>query len=369
MQVVFRHTFYDATGFGNAARHIVFAMEDAGIDVKVEPMGTSYDFLEPATLERLQRLQNKPSSSEQVLVTVEPIRHQKDSDRFRKVISCVMWETSKLPNNMVNGCNTVDAVIVPNEFNRQVFLTGGVHVPIFVAPYGVDSELFTPSGHRERFGEGEEQFLFLSVFGWSLRKAPEVLIQAFVQEFTDLEHVVLVIKSHGVKVNEFPHDWFLEAVQSAGKTEHLPRIRTIGQVMSPKQTAEMFRGADCFVLPTRGEGVGLPILESMSSEVPVISTGWGGQVDFFGPESGYLIPYQLSPVQPLYYTDLYRSDQLWADPDVGSLRVLMRRVFKYREEARQRGRIGRQVALKWNWPRAAAGFIHAIEATVGEKIR
>ncbi|MFX3635406.1 MAG: glycosyltransferase [Candidatus Pristimantibacillus sp.] len=368
MQVVFRHTLNDATGFGNAARNIVFAMEDTGVDIKVESIGNSFDFLEPAIVERLLRLQNKPSSGEQILVTLDPKRDPKDWGRFSKVISCVMWETSKLPDSMVNGCNSVDAVIVPNEFNRQVFKAGGVHVPIFISPYGVDSDLFTPIGHRERFGEDEDQFLFLSVFGWSHRKGPDVLINAFVQEFSNHEPVVLVIKSHKFTVNEPVEDWFLETVRSVEKTENQPKIRMITQVMSPEQTAAMYRGADCFVLPTRGEAVGLPILESMSSQIPVISTGWGGQIDFFGPGCGYPIPYQLSPVQPLYYTDLYKNDQLWANPDVGSLRSLMRKVYTFREEARQRGRVGRQIALGWNWSRSAAGFIHAIEATVGQKL-
>jgi len=36
---------------------------------------------------------------------------------------------------------------------------------------------------------------------------------------------------------------------------------------------------DVFVLPTRGEGAGLPFIEALSSGVPVIATGWGGHMD------------------------------------------------------------------------------------------
>jgi glycosyltransferase involved in cell wall biosynthesis len=40
----------------------------------------------------------------------------------------------------------------------------------------------------------------------------------------------------------------------------------------------LYGGADAFVLPTRGEGWGLPILEAMAAGVPAIATNWSGPV-------------------------------------------------------------------------------------------
>ncbi|WP_244163197.1 glycosyltransferase [Paenibacillus pectinilyticus] len=57
-------------------------------------------------------------------------------------------------------------------------------------------------------------------------------------------------------------------------------ILIIGNRISEKQLKGLYTLGDAFDLPTRGEGVGLPFLESLASGVPVIATGWGGQMDF-----------------------------------------------------------------------------------------
>ena len=44
----------------------------------------------------------------------------------------------------------------------------------------------------------------------------------------------------------------------------------------------MYANADAFVLPTYGEGWGLPTMEAMSMALPVISTDWGGSTEVCG---------------------------------------------------------------------------------------
>lgn len=364
MQIVFRHTLYDASGYGNSARNIAFGMENLGADVKVESLGSNDGILAPADVERIQRMQAKPDQEEQVLVTLNAGITPEEKSRFKKVLSCVMWETSKLPQSMVIGCNQYDGVIVPNEFNRQAFLSAGVTTPMYIAPYGVDLEQYSMNGPSDRFGELEDQFLFLSVFGWSLRKGPDVLIRAYVEEFHEHEPVVLIIKTHGMKINEFNNSWYEDIMNAVGKTSDRPRIRVVTKAMTLQQTAAVYRGADCFVLPTRGEGVGLPILESMASGTPVIATGWGGHTDFLGPRTGYLIPYKLVPASPLHFTDLYNKDQLWADADIGSLRVLMRKLYNKRRESNPKVSEAYEEAKKWNWENTATAFLQAVNDTV-----
>jgi glycosyltransferase involved in cell wall biosynthesis len=52
------------------------------------------------------------------------------------------------------------------------------------------------------------------------------------------------------------------------------RVEFVGHVEKP-ELAALYRGAECFVLPSRYEGFGLPVLEAMASGTPVVTTTAG----------------------------------------------------------------------------------------------
>ena len=58
---------------------------------------------------------------------------------------------------------------------------------------------------------------------------------------------------------------------------------SLNQEVPTYQLGVLYRSSDCFVLPTRGEGWGLPIIEAMACGVPVIATSWSAQCDFMTP--------------------------------------------------------------------------------------
>ncbi len=58
-----------------------------------------------------------------------------------------------------------------------------------------------------------------------------------------------------------------------------------------KDVAEIMRGLDCFVLPSRAEGISNTILEAMASGLPVVATAVGGNGDLLEDGvSGRLVP-------------------------------------------------------------------------------
>lgn len=368
MQVVFRSAFFSPGGYGSAAREIALAMEEAGVDLKLENIGDRYEFLAPHVQTRLEHLESRPLRSESLLLTVSSGATPAERAQFKRVVTCVMWETSKAPPALADPCQTMDAMIVPNNFNKEAFRNAGVKIPIYTAPYGVNSESFSAIGPTERFGEPDDHFVFLSIFGWSDRKGPDALLRAYVQEFDPDEPVVLFIKTHGLTSDHFPRHLYDE-VMSQLKVRRPPKIQLITEAAPVERMAALMRGSDCFVLPTRGEGFGLPILESMACGVPAIATGWSGHMDFLNPDNGYVLPFTLVPAHPLWWTDLYQPDQLWAEPDVGALQSLMRRAYRNRAELRVKGNAARATAEGWTWNRTAEAFIRNLEQIAGTSIR
>jgi hypothetical protein len=64
----------------------------------------------------------------------------------------------------------------------------------------------------------------------------------------------------------------------------------------------------------RGEAFGIPMLDAACVGNQVISTGWGGQMDFLPPHLTTYIPWRWTPVMQAYTH--FSGHQLWAEPDL-----------------------------------------------------
>ena len=108
----------------------------------------------------------------------------------RHTVGWTMLEVTGLPPEWVAGCNSMDEIWVPASFNVETFRNSGVTAPIRVMPLGVDVDYFHPeiTGYRP-----SNRFTFLSVFEWGERKAPEVLLRAYAEEFEDSDDVLLLL--------------------------------------------------------------------------------------------------------------------------------------------------------------------------------
>lgn len=70
-------------------------------------------------------------------------------------------------------------------------------------------------------------------------------------------------------------------------------LTVLAHRMDERRLRGIYTLGDAFLLPTRGEGVGLPFLVSMVSGTPVIATGWGGHMDFVRDRNAFKVGYRL----------------------------------------------------------------------------
>jgi glycosyltransferase involved in cell wall biosynthesis len=158
------------------------------------------------------------------------------------------------------------------------------------------------------------------------------------QEFAPNEDVALVLvvrKGVGGSMEHLDSD--VQQILGMDLDGPTPSLVVQPQV-TPAQAASLYKGADAFILPSRAEGMGLAVLEAMSSGLPVIVTRWGGYLDLANDSNSYLIDCSMVEVPDDFVLDHpeYRGLH-WAEPDVAHLRRLMRQVFQNRGEALQKG--------------------------------
>ena len=315
------------SGYSDEARSMVRGLIDQGVEVKIvgrnnRPGGGEFSFqshIEP----------NIP-------VVYHTFRHGNYSLDSRSYgIVRTMLEVTRIPQNWVFRLNQLDEIWVPNGFNFDLFARSGVNRErMFIIPSPVDSDSKKNQAIFEL--KTRKHFIFLSLFNYSarFRKGLDVLLKAYTETFEKDDDVCLVIKT-----NTTPDMIAREYNLSSGG----PEIEVVNRVLDKKSLNALFRAANCFVLPSRGEGVGRPYLEALSAGVPIIATGWGGHCDFLNPRNSHQIKFKLVDVDRndyICYPGFFGSQ--WAEPEIKDLKQKMIQVVEQHPGAVEMANRGRQ---------------------------
>src|SRR5262249_39370510 len=81
-------------------------------------------------------------------------------------------------------------------------------------------------------------------------------------------------------------------IHAAAVDRRSPHVQFLVDSIDDAKLVSLYRGCDAFVLPYRGEGFGMPLLEAMACGKPVITTAQGPSPDFCSHKTAYLIPAQ-----------------------------------------------------------------------------
>lgn len=213
-----------------------------------------------------------------------------------------------------------DELWVPTKWHAEIYRAASVGIMdperIVVVPEIVDVDFFArsmvppppppPQPDQQKQQGDKAPFVFFSVFKWEWRKGWDVLLLAYWKAFygkgdAPRNDVLLRIKtfrpqvgllkgvfaesSNGDTVDE-EISAFAEGLMGEPRSQ-LPPVEVITEFITREQLRDMYADADVFVLPTRGEGWGLPIVEAMAMELPVIVTNYSGPTEYLTEENSF----------------------------------------------------------------------------------
>ncbi len=283
------------------------------------------------------------------------------------VVGAACFECDLLPEGWVEAAESVAEVWVPTAFNLRTFAAAGVDPDrLHAIPYPVDTDVFAPDGRERAAGA---PVTFCSVFEWTWRKGWDVLLRAWAREFDGSEDVrlrLLTYRGAGALGDGDIVDQATRCIRAAGSDlDTVADIELILDPLSEDGLIELYRSADAFVLPTRGEGAGMPVIEAMACGTPAIATGWGGHEELMDPELSFPVEVEtLVEAAPELVLDnpLYRGLRL-AEPDEMSLRRALRSVAEDPAAARRRAARGRTVVEeRFSIPSAGRALADRVDA-------
>ncbi len=190
--------YLNSTGYSISAQDYILAIErqKTDLDVRVHPINlTSVSVgMSPNRQQIFAKLQKK-RSQENMINLYHSIPDRYKQPKGTKNIAFCIFETMNPPNRWIEILNKMDHIITASMFNKRVFETGGLKVPIDVVPHCFDTNLFHKNvQHHGRY----EMFTFLAIGTWKDRKNWEYLIKAFYDAFEKKDGVCLLIKTNKV---------------------------------------------------------------------------------------------------------------------------------------------------------------------------
>ncbi|RZI98035.1 MAG: glycosyltransferase family 1 protein, partial [Haliea sp.] len=303
----------DNTGYAIAAKAYVRALHDDEVSLTWAPMlpGDNLYALHTGTAwpcPKLAEVCNKPLAYDTVLIHTVPEYYppliDQEAAAGRRIFGYTVWELDVLPAHWPAILNRLDGVLVPCQWNVEVFRRSGVTVPISVVPHlsqfadmpeTTDAARSALRARLPRARPGASPYVFYTIGFWSNRKAPYLALEAYLQAFTADDAVLMVIKTSARDITRWHRHWrhlfrlrhpspAREVARLLKRHPNPPAVALVAdESLDDAEMLALHEMGDCFVSLTRTEGWGLGAFEAARLGKPVVMTGYGGQLDFLDP--------------------------------------------------------------------------------------
>jgi glycosyltransferase involved in cell wall biosynthesis len=341
-EVIIKGHFYEAGGYAKVNRNLAMGLASVGVKTEISPINSKRNDLNELEVRALSQLKKKVGSKAIRIDSVIPTFGE-ISPRASYRILYTTVEAASVPEQIVQVCNQYDEVWVTSDFCKDVLSKGGCKKSIFVMPPGVQTKLYNENAEPHIFRPSLKPFVFCSVFGWSYRKGNDALLKSYIDTFSADDPVTLLIVSRfqymaersGIIKTEI--DKF---VKQSGKSNP-PHIVRCSRVIPEYEMPRIYRACNAFVLPTRGEGFGLPYCEASLCGLPCIATNHSGQTMFLKGHNSVLVDIdRMEKVQRgtmhVHYWDEQMFPSLKSPEFIKNLGGAMRDVFECYDEAKER---------------------------------
>ena len=233
-------------------------------------------------------------------------------------IQWIVFESTRVPPSIMRTMLSADVVWVPSTWGREVLIQNGLDPSrCDVVPEGVDAEQF----HPWYSPVSDSVFRYLLTGKYERRKSITETIDAWAQVFGNNNTVELSIKTNHIMNHDDNKQKITEHIHRLGLTN----VNVWYGDLPLSELKMLYQRHNVFVLPTKGEGWGLPIIEAAATGMPIITTMWSGNTEYLNPVLSSVVPveYDMVPIDCPEYQLFYPTEDkdwgTWAQPKAESI--------------------------------------------------
>lgn len=322
-----------ASGLGQAMRASIAALETTGLSVQVVNFGLDNPAPEidaphtPISTARPARFTLLHLNAESIpLLTA----YAPDISQGAYTAAYMFWELTRPAACHALALRMVDEIWAASEHGKAIYkdaFDGPVRV------MGLANEVPPPTdplGARAAFvartGFDADSFLCMASFdsfSFVQRKNPLALIRAFREAFPQGGAQLLLKTQNRSRVHDPAQQMIWAEIDAL--TVDDPRFRILDETMDRDALLHLTAGADAYLSLHRAEGWGFGMIEAMALGVPVLATGYSGNLAYSDDATAFLVPAQEVAPAPGDYM-FTPEGGLWGAPDHATAVTLLRRM-------------------------------------------
>ena len=200
------------------------------------------------------------------------------------------FESDTISTSEKLGYDISDIIIVPTQWAKDVLIQNNISPnKIQVANPGVDTSIFDHTLDITDTDNPQEDYVFINIGKWEIRKGHDVLSHIFNQAFDSNDNVRLLMINTNPFISETENKQWRDLYKNSKLGD---KIHIIPRLSSQTDIAKIMSVSDCGIFPARAEGWNNEAIEMMAMNKPVILTDYSAHTEYANKENSYLINIQ-----------------------------------------------------------------------------
>jgi len=281
-------------------------------------------------------------------------------DNCGKFIGYCVWEGDVCPKYWMEylADKRVNQIWVPSVHTQKAIMNtektekeyNAIKNKIKIIPHGYDPEIFKQKPELLKKALTGAPFKFICNKGYrggtEDRGGVQYVLKAYANEFKKGENVELILKLNPSYINP---QMAKQKIDELKLPKDAAKIKVCCADMTQKQICDLYNESDVCVCATRAESFDLGTAEAMACGLPIITTGYGGQIEHMDESCAGFIDYELQEVKG----DLHYEGIKQGVPKPQHLQKLLRAAFSTGIRTQEKGNNAKEFIKSFTWDKTA----------------